>query len=66
MAASFDSAKGVAGPPHALFKTRIIGPSFVGTQYDVAPDGRFLINSLPADHAPPLTLLTNWTTALQK
>lgn len=61
MAASFDPERGFAGAPHALFKTRVIGPQFVGTQYDVGPDGRFLIHSLPADYASPLTLLTGWS-----
>jgi eukaryotic-like serine/threonine-protein kinase len=56
MGASFDSQSGRAGPPHGLFRTRIVGNSLVAWQYDVAPDGRFLINSLPAG-SPPLTLL---------
>ena len=29
-------------------------------QYTVAPDGRFLINSLPANTASPLILITGW------
>jgi len=32
-----------------------------GRQYDVAPDGRFLINTeLPGD-AAPITLIQHWT-----
>jgi DNA-binding winged helix-turn-helix (wHTH) protein len=56
MAVSFDPSSGRAGPPRALFQTRIVRVSIAGHQYDVAPDGRFLINSLPAG-SPPLTLL---------
>jgi len=35
-----------------------VGPTFVLFQYDVAPDGRFLINTLNPES--PLTLITNW------
>ena len=48
------------GAPVVLFPTRIYGGGVdaqQGRQYDVAPDGRFLINSvrgrrLSTDHAP--------------
>ena len=33
-------------PARILFQTRIIAPALAGFQYDVAHDGRFLINSL--------------------
>ena len=56
MAVSFDSSSGRAGPPRELFQTRIVRISLAGHQYDVAPNGRFLINSLLAG-SPPLTLL---------
>jgi eukaryotic-like serine/threonine-protein kinase len=56
MAATFDPATGQAGAPRELFQTRIARASLVAWQYDVAPEGHFLINSLPAG-APPLTLL---------
>jgi len=54
------------GTPSALFQTRILfgGTSPVGTswQYDVAPDGRFLINVTVGDAAtPPITVIQNWT-----
>jgi DNA-binding winged helix-turn-helix (wHTH) protein/Tol biopolymer transport system component len=50
----------VAGVPHVLFQTRIIGPRFVLFQYAVSPDGsRFLINSMPSVGAAPLTVLMN-------
>jgi hypothetical protein len=35
-------------------------------QYTVAPDGRFLINSLPANTASPLTLVTGWDVSLRQ
>lgn len=48
------------GAPVMLFPTRIVGGGVVvqiGRQYDVAPDGRFLINTeLPGD-AAPITLI---------
>jgi hypothetical protein len=51
------------GAPVALFPTRIYGggvESAQGRQYDVARDGRFLINvELPGD-AAPITLIQNW------
>lgn len=51
------------GIPAALFRTRIVfgGASPVGVlrQYDVAPDGRFLINVM-ADEAAPITVVQNW------
>ena len=65
MAVSFDAESGRAGAPRHLFQTRIIAASLVGFQYDVAPDGRFLINSLPSSSSP-LTLLTGWTAALER
>ena len=65
MEASFDSQKKSAGAPRALFQTRIIAPNFVLFEFDVAPDGRFLINSFRADSSSPLTLLTGWTALLK-
>jgi Tol biopolymer transport system component/DNA-binding winged helix-turn-helix (wHTH) protein len=65
VAVSFSAETGRAGAPRELFQTRIVATSLAGFQYDVAPDGRFLINSLPSG-AAPLTLLTNWTAALKR
>jgi Tol biopolymer transport system component/DNA-binding winged helix-turn-helix (wHTH) protein len=56
MAVSFDPGSGRAGAPTMLFQTRIVRSAIAGLQFDVAPDGRFLINSLPAGPLP-LTLL---------
>jgi eukaryotic-like serine/threonine-protein kinase len=53
-----------AGVPTALFQTRRLGggANVIGRshQYDVARDGRFLINIDAESHAPPVTLLMNW------
>jgi hypothetical protein len=61
------TAKGAmldAGIPVALFQTRIWGGgtnAFNRQQYDVAPDGRFLISVTPEDPMnTPITLLLNW------
>ncbi len=52
------------GAPVVLFPTRIVGggaDTGTGRQYDVAPDGRFLVNTeLPGD-AAPITLIQHWT-----
>jgi len=66
MAVNFDSRTGAASAPRELFQTRVVAPNFDLFQYDVAPDGRFLINSLPTDHSSPLTLVTNWPALLKK
>jgi serine/threonine protein kinase len=53
-----------AGVPTPLFQTRRLGGGSNvigrGHQYDVAPDGRFLINVDAESGAPPITLLMNW------
>jgi Tol biopolymer transport system component len=61
------TAKGAtldAGIPVALFQTRIWGGgtnAFNRQQYDVAPDGRFLISVTTEDAmSAPITLLLNW------
>ncbi|HWU39094.1 MAG TPA: hypothetical protein VN203_15705, partial [Candidatus Acidoferrum sp.] len=65
MAVSFDPKKGSAGAPRVLFQTRIVAPNFALFQYDVSPDGRFLINSFPSNSSSPLTVLTGWTALLK-
>jgi Tol biopolymer transport system component len=56
-----------AGAPTALFETRRLGggSNVIGRshQYDVARDGRFLVNVDTQSSAPPLTLLLNWKPA---
>jgi Tol biopolymer transport system component len=49
--------------PVKLFDTRIYGgggSNGQGRQYDVATDGRFLINTVVDDVATPITLIQNW------
>lgn len=52
------------GNPIALFPTRIAGGGTdvgLGWQYDVAADGRFLINTLVGEGSTtPITLILNW------
>ena len=53
-----------AETPVALFKTRRVGGGVnvigYGHQYDVAPDGRFLINIEPESNLRLITLVLNW------
>jgi eukaryotic-like serine/threonine-protein kinase len=65
MAADFDPSTATVGTPRVLFQTRIIGSALIGFQYDVAPDGRFLVNSITSP-ASPLTLLTGWAGRLKR
>ena len=37
-----------------------------GPQYDVASDGKFLMNVAPAQQAQPITLVTNWSAELKQ
>ena len=50
------------GAPMRLFPTRIVGGGADSPwrQYDVAPDGRFLINTEVDTAGAPITLLQNW------
>jgi Tol biopolymer transport system component len=51
------------GAPVVLFPTRIVGGGVdaqQGRQYDVAADGRFLINTELDSATAPITLLQNW------
>jgi eukaryotic-like serine/threonine-protein kinase len=66
MVVNFDPTTATVSAPREVFQTRIVAPNFDMFQYDVAPNGRFLINSLPADHSSPLTLVTNWTTLVKE
>jgi eukaryotic-like serine/threonine-protein kinase len=52
------------GAPVPLFDTRVTG--FM--PYDVAPDGRFLINTMPADATSrsSMTVVVNWFASLAK
>jgi Tol biopolymer transport system component len=51
------------GTPMVRFSTRILGSGIdagQGRQYDIAPDGRFLINTVIDDVDAPITLLQHW------
>ncbi len=54
----------VPGKPAALFQTNAVGggtdAAEQGRQYDVAPDGRFLINRVLDTGNSPITLIQNW------
>jgi DNA-binding winged helix-turn-helix (wHTH) protein/Tol biopolymer transport system component len=65
MVVDFDSATAKVSASRLVAQTRIIASTFTGFQYDVAPDGRFLINALTKD-AAPLTLMTGWAARLQR
>jgi DNA-binding winged helix-turn-helix (wHTH) protein/Tol biopolymer transport system component len=65
MAVDFNPSKASVSAARVLAQTRIIASSLTGFQYDVAPDGRFLVNSLNSD-AAPLTLMTGWAERLRQ
>ena len=51
------------GAPVTLFDTRIYGggvDNLLFWQYDVARDGRFLINTVLDEAAAPITLIQHW------
>jgi eukaryotic-like serine/threonine-protein kinase len=53
----------VPGTPVALFEANVLGggnDSGQGRQYDVAPDGRFIINRVLDAASSPITLIQNW------
>jgi hypothetical protein len=60
MSVSFDPQRGAASAPQLFARTRIAVTLFGGFQWDLAPDGHALINSLPADNSAPLTLISGW------
>lgn len=60
MSVSFDPRTGAVGPPLLVAQTRVVGTHFVGTPYDLAGDGRILINSEPPDSSSPLTVLSGF------
>jgi hypothetical protein len=66
MMVQFDPLAKSASAPRVLFQTRIIAPNFSDTQYAVSRDDHFLINSFPANSSTPLTLITGWTSPIEK
>jgi Tol biopolymer transport system component len=65
MVVDFDTATGRAGAPRVIAQTRIRSARFVGHQYDVAPDGRFIVNAV-SEIPSPLTLMSGWTARLKR
>jgi Tol biopolymer transport system component len=65
MAVDFNPAQATISAARVIAQTRIVANALTGFQYDVAPDGRFLVNSFIGD-AAPLTLMTGWTKRLQR
>jgi hypothetical protein len=53
-----------SGPPVELFQPPVFGGGLDvntgGRQFDIAPDGRFLINTVKEGSATAITLLQNW------
>jgi hypothetical protein len=66
MMVQFDPLAKSASAPRVLFQTRIIAPNFSDTQYAVSRDDHFLINSFPANSSTPLTLITGWTSQIER
>jgi hypothetical protein len=75
MSVPLDSQQGTLKPelPVALFQTKLATGGNVDArgylaraQYDVAPDGRFLMNVSEGDSTPPITIVLNWDKELQK
>ena len=58
-AISAEAASITPGPPVALF-TANFARGLIRGPYDVARDGRFLVNVELNDATPPITLLMNW------
>jgi hypothetical protein len=55
------------GIPVPLFETTVMASSF--TPYDIAPDGRFLINTVTGgatSASSPITVMLNWTARVKK
>jgi hypothetical protein len=69
MAVAFQATPAVQrSPPVRPFQTRIAQPtrSGVHANYDVAPDGRFLVveNTAPAEQSSSLRIIVNWQSLL--
>jgi Tol biopolymer transport system component len=71
---SSDGRSITSGPPVALFPVRIASGTYVTTagaagrgQYDIARDGRFLLNVGVDDYAqPPISVVLNWDALMKK
>jgi Tol biopolymer transport system component len=54
------------GVPKTLFQTGVKNTGLNSPPYDVAPDGRFLMNVATSTTNPSITLLVNWPALLKK
>ena len=65
---STDSGSVQAGEAKVLFQTAIGQTLLFDAAYDIAPDGRVLINSLGKSRvgSHPLTLIVNWTEGMAR
>ncbi len=68
---AFTQSAAMPGAPVRLFQTGIQGGGIGsgGPQYDVARDGRFLINTVletPSTQASPIILIHNWNPEANK
>jgi serine/threonine-protein kinase len=56
------------GPPTQVFKGSFVWsvPAFTGRQYDVAPDGRFLVLKSADSESATIMLVQNWFTELRQ
>jgi hypothetical protein len=54
---------GVPAPLFELNVPPVAGVGF-GWSYDIAPDGRFLVNTVVDRSSPPLTVVVNWLTEI--
>ena len=66
MMVAFDPNEQTASPPQQIAETRITVTVYGWIQYDVSPDGRLLVNSLPTKNAWPMTLMENWEAELKE
>jgi hypothetical protein len=60
-----DKTSAEVSPPRALFPILVNAPAFGNAAYDVASNGRFLIQ-VPTKQTPPLNMIVNWTALLKK
>jgi hypothetical protein len=63
----------VPGVPVPLFQTRLAAGAFIlrmgpaaKAQYAIADDGRILMNSSVDTEVSPITVMLNWTAALEQ
>jgi serine/threonine protein kinase/Tol biopolymer transport system component len=66
MVAAFDPVRKAASPPQLFAQTRVAVTMFGWFQYDVPPNGRLLVNSLPSNTSSPLTLIAGWDALIPK